>query len=76
MAKPYKQGKRGPDQQDNEPKQADKKNTLSGKFLDSIKDSLTEFSKLTEEKRISLYGNKPFLDQFYDYFRAEHPDLL
>jgi len=53
-----------------------KKEDLSEKFLDTIKWSITDFDKISEEERTRLYGNSKFLDQFWNYFKTKHPTLL
>ena len=75
MAKPFK-GKKSPEQQGSQTNTPEKKVSLSGKFLDTLKDSLTDFAKLSETERSTLYGNQAFLDQFWEYFKKEQPDLL
>lgn len=64
------------EQQDTHGQAPEKKTNLSSKFLDTIRGSLTSFSKISEEERTSLYGHQPFLDQFWEYFVKEYPDLL
>lgn len=75
MAKPKKDHKVSREQQQNQTNQSAKKVSLTGTFLDTLKESLTDFSKLPEEQRNRLYGNQEFLDQFREYFKKECPSL-
>ena len=76
MAKRPKQGKKTPEQQDNQKDKPENKNDLSGKFLDTVKDALTEFSQMSEEDRLMQYGDQEFIDQFWEYFTKHQPGLL
>lgn len=49
---------------------------ISDAFLDELKGAFTTFDKLPELKRAELYGNKEYLEQFWEYFKKEHPNLL
>jgi hypothetical protein len=73
MAKSKRNPKPTPEQQENQKDQSVKKN-LTGKFLDTLTDSLKEFSQLSEGER-SIYGNQEFLDQFREYFKKESPSV-
>ena len=52
------------------------KNDISGKLDDIIKWSITDFDKISEEEKIRLYGDKEFLDQFWNYFKEKNPNLI
>ncbi len=41
-----------------------------------IEESLKDFSKLSEKERKESFGDKEFFDQFREYFKKEHPNLL
>lgn len=53
-----------------------KKINISDVFLDELKGAFTNFDKLPEIKREELYGNKKYLEQFWEYFKKEYPNLL
>lgn len=76
MAKRPKQGKKSPEQQDKQAKTPEKKVSLSSKFLDDFKDALVDFSKISESERVSLYWNQAFLDQFWEYYKKNQPEIL
>ena len=52
------------------------KKNISDSFLDELKGAFTNFDKLEESKRTELYGNKEYLEQFWEYFKKNHPNLL
>ena len=52
------------------------KKNISDSFLDELKGAFTTFDKLEESKRTELYGNKEYLEQFWEYFKKNHPNLL
>jgi len=76
MAKRNKQAKKNSEHQDDQSKQSEKKVDLSGTFVDTVKDALTIFSKISESERNSLYGNQAFLDQFRECFKINNPGVL
>ncbi|MEI7557335.1 MAG: hypothetical protein WCJ45_00300 [bacterium] len=49
---------------------------ISDSFLDELKEAFTSFESYSEEKRIDKYGNKQYLDQFWEYFKEAYPNLL
>jgi hypothetical protein len=53
-----------------------KKNNISDAFLHELKGAFANFDKVPESKRIELYGDKQYLEQFWEYFTKEHPNLL
>jgi hypothetical protein len=53
-----------------------KKPNISDAFLGELKDAFTTFNKTPELKRVELYGDKEYLEQFWEYFKKEHPNLL
>ena len=53
-----------------------KKDTISNDFLDKLKSAFTNFDTLDEAERIERYGNKEYLEQFREYFKENHPNLL
>jgi hypothetical protein len=53
-----------------------KKDSLSGIFLDELKGAFSNFNKIPESHRLKLYGDKAYLDQFWEHFKKEHPNLL
>ena len=53
-----------------------KKSALSDIFLDDLKWAFNNFNKISESHRAELYGNQEFLEQFWEYFKKEHPNLL
>ncbi|MEI8008824.1 MAG: hypothetical protein WCI00_05545 [bacterium] len=63
------------DQQKNPDIDANKKNISAG-FLDELKGAFTNFDKLEESERNENYGNKEYLEQFWEYFKKTHPNLL
>lgn len=50
--------------------------SLSKQANIKIEESLKNFSKLSNKQREDLFWNKDFLDQFWDFFKDEHPNLL
>jgi hypothetical protein len=77
MAKPKRNHRPSPEQQqEQQPNQPARKNKLADFFLETLQTSLTEFDKLSEEKRIDLYGDQKFLDQFRLYFTQQNPELI
>ncbi len=54
---------------------AQKKN-ISASFLDELKWAFTKFDTLEESERDESYGNKEYLEQFWEYFKKNHPNLL
>jgi len=54
-----------------------KKSNISNDFLEELKWAFDDFAKISDEsKRVELYGNKEYLEQFWEYFKQERPDLL
>lgn len=53
-----------------------KKDNFSEIFIDELKGAFTKFDKIPETKRIEKYGNEKYLEQFWEYFKAEYPNLL
>jgi hypothetical protein len=53
-----------------------KKDNISGAFLDEIKGAFTAFNTVSQTERVKLYGDKQYLEQFWEYFKLEHPNLL
>lgn len=49
---------------------------VSDAFLDELKWAFTRFDKLPETKRVELYGNQEYLEQFWEYFKKEYPNIL
>ncbi len=45
-------------------------------FLDELKGAFTAFDKLSETKKIELYGKKEYLEQFWEYFQKEYSHML
>jgi hypothetical protein len=76
MVKERKNHKPSKEQLENQQNESAKKNTLADTFLDKLQTSLTEFDKLSEEKRRDLYGDQKFLDQFWIYFTEKNPSLI
>lgn len=57
--------------------EAPKKNiNVTSEFLGEIKDAFVKFDKIPEEKRVELYGQQEYLEQFREYFKKEYPSLL
>ena len=52
------------------------KKNISDNFLDELKGAFTTFDTLEESKRNEVYGNKEYLEQFWEYFKKNHPNLL
>lgn len=52
------------------------KNNISDIFLSQIKDAFEGFNKIPEQERAELYGNQKYLEQFWEYFKQEHSNLL
>ena len=78
----YKKGKNSKQKnvhekdQQKTPETVSKKDTLSHDFLDELKGAFTDFDTLEEPERIERYGNKEYLEQFWEYFKENHPNLL
>lgn len=53
-----------------------KKNHISDAFLDELKGAFSNFNKIPEAHRIQLYGDQKYLEQFWEYFKIEYPNLL
>lgn len=53
-----------------------KKSHISDSFLDELKGAFSNFNKIPETHRLQLYGDQKFLEQFWEYFKIEHPNLL
>jgi len=53
-----------------------KKSHISDSFLDELKGAFFNFNKIPEAHRIQLYGDQKYLEQFWEYFKIEHPNLL
>ena len=49
---------------------------LSGVVMDKLKTSFDSFDKISEDKRIDLYGDKDLILQFRDHFKKTNPNLL
>ncbi len=49
---------------------------LSDAVLEKLKSSFDTFDKLTQEKRIDMYGDKELVWQFRDHFKKMYPNLL
>lgn len=58
------------------PENNQKNINISDAFLDELKGAFTKFDKLSAIKRLELYGDKEYLEQFWEYFKQEHPNLL
>lgn len=62
----------------------DKKNTESGSkkdhisdiFLDELKGAFSNFNEKSESERNESYGTKEYIEQFREYFKENHPNLL
>jgi len=52
------------------------KSTISDTFLDELTGTFAKFDKMPEAKRIELYGDKEYIEQFWECFKKEHPSLL
>jgi len=52
------------------------KSNISDLFLDEISSTFTKFDKMPEAKRIELYGDQEYIEQFWEFFKKEHPNLL
>lgn len=50
--------------------------SLSKLANNKIEESLKEFSKLSEKERDELPWSKEFFEQFWEYFKEQHPNLL
>ncbi|AHB41745.1 hypothetical protein P148_SR1C00001G0958 [candidate division SR1 bacterium RAAC1_SR1_1] len=50
--------------------------SLSKIANNKIEESLKEFSKLSEKERDKFPGSKEFFEQFWEYFKQQHPNLL
>jgi len=64
------------DEQQKKPESESKKGNISDAFLDELTGAFAKFDKLPELKRQELYGNEKYLEQFWEYFKKEHPNLL
>lgn len=53
-----------------------KKPDISDAFLDAFKSAFTSFDKIETNKKIELYGDKDYLEQFRAFFSKEYPYLL
>ena len=53
-----------------------KKGNISDSFLDELKGAFSNFNKIPEAHRLQLYGDQEYLEQFWEYFKKEHPNLL
>jgi len=53
-----------------------KKQNISDVFLDELKWAFTNFDTIPQSKKIELYGDQKYLDQFWEYFKKEHPNFL
>ncbi len=49
---------------------------VSEKFVDILSWAFENFDKIDNEKRINLYGDQKYLDQFWEYFKETHPNML
>jgi len=76
MAKAQKNGKQSVEGQANQTGRPEKETTVASEFMHKLKDSLEDFAKISEDERNSLYGDQEFLDQFWEYFKKNKPDLL
>jgi hypothetical protein len=50
--------------------------TLPDHVLDFLKTSFSRFDTLSASKRIELYGDKEYLEQFWEHFKQQYPNLL
>ena len=62
--------------QQKDPQIISEKKSLSGVFLDEIKWAFTAFDALAQSERLRLFGDQKYLDQFWEYFKIEYPNLL
>jgi len=53
-----------------------KKVNVSDVFLDELQWAFANFDKLSVSKRVELFGQDEYLEQFWAYFKKEHPNLL
>lgn len=53
-----------------------KKLDLTDAFIKNLKGAFDEFNDISADKRAELYGDKEYLDQFWEYFKHEHPNIL
>jgi hypothetical protein len=74
--KSYKQGNRHDKDQQNISESQSKQNNISHVFLDELQGVFTRFNTLPETQRTELYGSQEYLEQFWEYFKKEHPNLL
>ena len=49
---------------------------LTDAFIKNLKVAFDEFNDISVDKRIELYGDQEYLDQFREYFKKEHPNIL
>lgn len=63
-------------EKDNEKDVSKKSKKLDNAFADVIKDSLISFHQIPEEERKNTYGDKEFLDQFWEYFSAVEKNVI
>ncbi len=76
MVKKDKNPKNTDINQQKTPETNTKKINVSDAFFDEFKWAFTKFDKLPELKRAELYGNQEYLEQFWEYFKKEQPNLL
>lgn len=58
------------------PEIVSKKMNISDDFLKELTWAFSNFNEKSETQRIELYGNKEYLEQFREYFKIQHPNLL
>lgn len=75
-SKKWKNTKHINKEQQKTPDMEKKSSDISEKFVDILSWAFTNFDKIDNEKRINLYGDQKYLDQFWEYFKEMHPNLL
>lgn len=76
MVKKTKYQKNVDKEQQKTPDMENKKKNMSDIFLDELQWAFTNFDKISESKRRDLYWNDDYLEQFWTYFKKEHPNLF
>lgn len=77
MADKKKKNQKGLDHEQQKTPETKKKSlNVSDVFLDELKGAFTTFDKLSDTKKIELYGKKEYLEQFWEYFQKGYPHLL
>jgi hypothetical protein len=54
----------------------EKDKALSDVFLNDLTGAFTSFEKVSQQKRQELYGDKEYIEQFWEYFKTNYPNLL